>query len=219
MHQSYTNLLQKAYHKMHSFFGPLDWWPGDGPWEVMVGAILTQNTAWVNVEKAIINLKADDLLAAPALSAAPIEQIAQSIRPSGYYKQKAKKLKAYVSFFEQEYGGSIERMRREELPTLREKLLAVHGIGPETADSILLYALDKPVFVVDAYTKRIFSRHGFIPEDYSYQQIQDFFEANLSPDVQLYNEFHAQIVYTGKQFCRPKPCCEGCPLEDLNDGY
>jgi endonuclease-3 related protein len=182
----------------------------------MVGAILTQNTAWVNVERAIANLKAQGLLEPSALAAVPLEQLAEAIRPSGYYKQKAKKLKALVDMFGREYGFNIERMRRQELLALRNKLLGVYGIGPETADSILLYALDKPVFVVDAYTKRIFSRHGFFPDSRDYSQVQDFFEAHLPREVGLYNEYHALVVYTGKEFCRTKPRCAGCPLEGFN---
>ncbi len=216
MSQAYEKLLLEAYRLMLAAFGPLNWWPGDSPWEVMVGAILTQNTAWSNVEKAIINLKVHDMLDVSKMAATPIEQLAQLIRPSGYYKQKAKKLKALVSFFQREYGCDIDKMRKEELPGLRDKLLGVHGIGPETADSILLYALDKPVFVVDAYTKRISSRHGIIPESYNYYQTQEFFEMHIVPDVALYNEYHALIVYTGKEFCRPKPRCTGCPLERFN---
>jgi endonuclease-3 related protein len=217
MSNNYQRLLMQAYNRMLSTFGPLGWWPGDSPWEVMVGAILTQNTAWVNVETAITNLKTNGLLAHPAIAAAPLEQLAQLIKPSGYFNQKAKKLKALVDFFKQEYGASIDQMRREDTSVLRDKLLNVWGIGPETADSILLYALDKPVFVVDAYTRRIFSRHGFFPEDITYSQMQDFFETYLPPDVELYNEYHAQIVYTGKGYCRTKPRCEGCPLEGFNN--
>ncbi len=213
----YAFLLMQAYRRMLAVFGELDWWPGDSPWEIMVGAVLTQNTAWSNVQLAIANLKAYNMLAASAMSAAPDEQLAELIRPSGYYRQKTKKLKALTAFFQQEYDSSIENMCAEELPVLRDKLLGVYGIGPETADSILLYALGKPVFVIDAYTKRIFCRHGFFPETYTYYDIQDFFERRLPVDVRLYNEFHAQIVYTGKQYCRSrKPRCTGCPLEGFD---
>jgi endonuclease-3 related protein len=218
--QSDQQLLMEAYRRMFNCFGPRNWWPGDSPWEVMLGAILTQNTAWGNVERAIDNLKTHGLLSATAVADAPLEQLTQLIRPSGYYRQKAKKLKALVEFFKQEYAFSIVKMRGEELPILRNKLLGIFGVGPETADSILLYALDKPVFVVDAYTKRIFSRHGFFPEDYTYRQIQEFFEERLPTEVKLYNEYHALIVYTGKGYCRVTPRCGDCPLAGFpEDGF
>ncbi len=209
-------LLLTVYQRMYEFFGPLNWWPGESRSEVIIGAILTQNTAWVNVEKAINNLKEARLLDWQKLRRVEEERLAQLIRPSGYYNQKAKKLKHFAEFLEREYAGSLDKLGAEPLEIAREKLLAVHGIGPETADSILLYALQKPIFVVDAYTRRIFSRHGFFPADYTYQQIQQFMMEHLPPGVQLFNEYHAQIVYTGKTFCKTKPTCAGCPLEGLN---
>lgn len=193
--------------------GSLNWWPAKTPFEVIVGAILTQNAAWVNVEKAIENLRREKMLTVRAIERVPRVRLARLIRSSGYFRQKAKKLKAFVRFLRKEYGGSLARMFRTPTAELREKLLAVHGIGPETADSILLYAGKHSVFVVDAYTRRILERHGHIREKTSYDQIRGFFESNLAGDSQLYNEYHAQIVNVGKNWCRPKnPLCNQCPL-------
>ncbi len=210
-------LLLTLYQRMYEFFGPLNWWPGESRSEVIIGAILTQNTAWVNVEKAIDNLKEAQLLDWQKLRRVEEERLAQLIRPSGYYNQKAKKLRTFAEFLEREYAGSLDKLAAEPLEIAREKLLAVHGIGPETADSILLYALQKPIIVVDAYTRRIFSRHGFFPQEYTYQQIQQFMMEHVPPGVPLFNEYHAQIVYTGKTFCKTKPTCAGCPLEGLSN--
>jgi endonuclease-3 related protein len=204
--------LLSIYEILNAHFGDLHWWPADDPFEVMVGAILTQNTAWTNVEKAIAALKERRLLSPGALSRLGEETLAGIIRPSGYYHIKAKRLKAFVRFFLDEYEGSVEAMSAGELPLLREKLLLVPGIGPETADSILLFACQKPLFVSDAYTRRILRRHRLIPEDADYDQIQNLFMANLPPDVSLFNQFHALIVQTGKIFCRKTPQCDPCPL-------
>ncbi|HUT53450.1 MAG TPA: endonuclease III domain-containing protein [bacterium] len=210
-----TAELMRIYELLLARFGPLHWWPGESPFEVMIGAILTQNTAWSNVVKAIANLKAAGLLDAEALLRADLRKLKRLIRPSGYFNQKAIKLRAYVRFFTREFGGSVERMAAVDTAELREKLLAVKGIGPETADSILLYALDKPVFVVDAYTRRAFSRLGFLPRDVDYDATREFFVSRLPVDVSLYNEYHAQIVYLGKDYCRTKPRCAECPLSVL----
>jgi len=207
--------LQTAFQLMFRHFGPCHWWPAETPWEVMVGAILTQNTAWKNVTRAIQCLKERQALDSQAIIHLPQEELAQIIRPAGYFKQKAKKLKALAEFLHRHYGGSIEAMSQEPISTLRPKLLSVFGIGPETADSILLYALQKPIFVVDAYTRRIGSRHGFFPENYTYHQIQEFFTRRLPQEVAYYNEYHALIVYTGKTYCRRQPRCSGCPLENF----
>ena len=210
-------ILLKIYHCLFDFFGPLNWWPGDTPFEIMVGAILTQNTAWGNVEKAINNLKKANLLEAQKLYQIEEEELAELIRPSGYYKVKAQRLKNLVTFLVEEYGGSERKMFAEDGEELREKLLAIKGIGPETADSILLYAGNKPFFVVDAYTRRIFSRHQLIPEAATYSEIQDFFTQNLDREVKLFNEFHAQIVMLGKTICTSKKeNCTSCPLAFLN---
>ncbi|MDD5712442.1 MAG: endonuclease III domain-containing protein [Smithellaceae bacterium] len=203
------------YERLNGYFGPLRWWPGETPFEVICGAILTQNTAWHNVEKAIGNLKKVEICSFKGIRETSEEQIATLIRPSGYYHIKTARLKAFVSFLEHEYGGDMKKMFAEETISLREKLLGVKGIGEETADSILLYAGGKPVFVVDAYTRRVLCRHGLISEGVSasYAAVQQFFMGNLEPDVELFNQFHALFVNLGKKFCRKVPLCRlGCPL-------
>jgi endonuclease-3 related protein len=205
--------LREYYVALFRALGPQNWWPARTPFEVIVGAILTQNTAWTNVEKAMANLRHNRLLTPVALERVSQAKLARLIRSSGYFRQKAKKLKAFVRFLRREYGGSLAMMFREPTAQLREKLLAVHGIGPETADSILLYAARHPVFVVDAYTRRILSRHGLATEKTSYEELRALFENSLPRDVQLYNEFHGLIVMTGKHWCRTKnPHCHECPL-------
>jgi endonuclease III related protein len=201
------------YQVLFDHLGPQNWWPARTPFEVIVGAILTQNTSWTNVERAISNLRRERLLTPGAIERVPFAHLARLIRSSGYFRQKAKKLKAFVRFLRAEYSGSLARMFRAPTLELREKLLAVHGIGPETADSILLYAGHKEVFVVDAYTKRIFSRHGFVPEDVPYEELRSLIESALPRDVSRYNEFHALLVQVGKNWCRPRdPRCAECPL-------
>jgi len=210
------NILLKIHKSLYNYFGPLNWWPGDSPFEIMVGAILTQNTSWSNVEKAINNLKKGNLLDLQKLYRINQEELAQLIKPSGYYNIKAQRLKNFVTFFLEEFDGSLKNMFSGDGEELRKKLLKVKGIGPETADSILLYAGRKPYFVVDAYTKRIFSRHKLITEDDTYHQIQEFFSRNLDSDVELFNEFHAQIVILGKTICTSKnPDCSKCPIAYL----
>lgn len=211
------NILLKIYKSLYDFFGPLNWWPGDTPFEIMVGAVLTQNTSWSNVEKAINNLKKENLLEPRKLYRLHMEELAQLIKPSGYYNIKAQRLKNFINLFINEFEGSAEKMFSDDSEELRKKLLNVNGIGPETADSILLYAGKKPFFVVDAYTKRIFSRHKLISKDSTYYQIQEFFSQNLDKDVKLFNEFHAQIVMLGKTICTSKnPDCAKCPIAYLN---
>ncbi len=208
-----ANSLPLYYQTLFDNLGPQRWWPAKTPFEVIVGAILTQNTSWLNVERAISNLRREHLLTPHALERIPFARLASLIRSSGYFRQKTKKLKAFVRFLRAEYSGSLARMFRTPTLELREKLLAVHGIGPETADSILLYAGHKDVFVVDAYTKRIFSRHGFVSEDVSYEELRALIEAALPRDVSRYNEFHALLVQVGKNWCRPRePRCAECPL-------
>ena len=210
------DILLKIYNSLYNFFGPLNWWPGSSPFEVIVGAILTQNTAWSNVEKAINNLKKENLLDSQKLYRIKKEELAQLIKPSGYYNIKAQRLKNFVTFFFEEFEGSIEKMFSGDGEELRKKLLKVKGIGPETADSILLYAGEKPFFVVDAYTKRIFSRHRLISKEAAYHHIQEFFYRNLPKEVKLFNEFHAQIVMLGKTRCTSKnPDCSKCPIAFL----
>ncbi|MDD5155022.1 MAG: endonuclease III domain-containing protein [Candidatus Omnitrophica bacterium] len=201
------------YKKLYSCFGPQRWWPARTPFEVMVGAILTQNTSWSNVELAIRNLKKEKLLSALKLSKASRRKIASLIRPAGYYNIKAVRLAALLEFFLLNYAGSIRRMSLEDTQELRLKLLSVNGIGQETADSILLYALNRPVFVVDAYTKRILLRHRFINDNAGYEEIQKLFTGNLKNDAGLFNEYHALLVRLGKEFClKNNPRCSACPL-------
>jgi endonuclease-3 related protein len=206
------NKIERLYTALFAAFGPQHWWPAETPFEVAVGAILTQNTNWANVRKALNNLKAARALNAARLHEMPAAEIAALIRPSGYFTVKAKRLKAFVSFFIEKYRGSLKRMKSEDMQKLRKELLSVHGIGPETADSILLYALEKPVFVIDAYTKRVLSRHAILNHDESYEVFQVLFHSSLKKDVRLYNEYHALLVAVGKAFCKPRPLCEQCPL-------
>jgi len=211
------NTIQEIYSLLFSFFGPQNWWPGETPFEVMVGAVLTQNTAWTNVEKALISIKKEGLLAFDALESLHRAVLAEKIRPCGYYNLKADRLKNLFSLIRTEYEGDLDFFLRQETQVLRQRLLSVKGIGPETADSILLYAANKPVFVVDAYTYRVLTRHGIITEDEGdYHQIQEVFLDSLPLDTHLFNEYHALLVQTGKNFCKKsKPRCEGCPLEPL----
>jgi endonuclease-3 related protein len=184
----------------------------------MVGAILTQNTAWTNVEKAVAALRAARLLAPRRIDAAPQEQLAQLIRPAGYYNMKATRLKQFTRFLLTRYSGSVQRMVRTEMTRLREELLGVSGIGEETADSILLYAGDRPIFVVDAYTRRVLERHELIAANTRYGEIQRLFMAHLRADPALFNEYHALLVAVGKTYCRKAPQCDSCPLRyDLSD--
>lgn len=206
--------LGLIYQKLYAYFGPQHWWPADSPFEVMVGAILTQNTNWANVEKAIDNLKKNKLLSQDALYRLSPKRLASLIRPAGYYNIKAKRLKEFLAFLFKVYRGSIGKISKVDAVTLRRQLLSVHGVGPETADSILLYSLNKPVFVVDAYTKRILMRHSLLKEDSSYDEIQNLFMQNLKNDVKLFNEYHALLVKLGKDFClKSKPRCKICPLK------
>jgi endonuclease III related protein len=205
--------LELYFNSLFTAFGPQRWWPGRTQFEVVVGAILTQNTSWTNVERAIVNLRRERLLTPAAMEKASPEKIETMIRPSGYFRQKARKLKAFCSFLRHEYGGSLKRMFAEPTAALREKLLGVFGIGPETADSILLYAGGHPVFVVDAYTKRMLSRHGWVREDAKYEDVRWIFERQSPGDAPRFKEFHALIVQTGKRYCRTQePLCGECPL-------
>jgi len=194
-------------------FGPQHWWPGETGLEIMVGAILTQNTNWSNVEKAIRNLKKEDLLTFDALQTISTSELAARIRPAGYYNIKAGRLKNLIGFIEERYDGDIETLLSEEAMELREGLLSVKGVGPETADSIVLYAAQRPVFVIDAYTYRILNRHDLADDQAGYYELQALFMDNLQEDVCLFNEFHALIVRVGKESCRRKPLCSACPLE------
>lgn len=209
--------LLELYDLLLNYFGPQDWWPGDSPFEIIIGAVLTQNTAWTNVEKAINNLKAAHLMDFEAMEAMPDATLAQLIRPCGYYNLKTNRLRNLLTLIRNQYDGDLDSFLSENTNDLRRALLSVKGIGPETADSIILYAAEKPIFVVDAYTHRILSRHNIIdPDDSDYHQIQELFMGELPEDTQLYNEYHALIVMTGKDFCKKsKPRCQECPLEAL----
>lgn len=213
--RSMKNSLNAIYKRLEKHYGATHWWPGDSPFEIAIGAILTQNTSWSNVEKAIVNLKQKNLLCPRQMVAAPLEELETAVRPSGYYRQKTKRLLTFCEYLIARHQGSMKKMGKRPLGELRCDLLALNGIGPETADDILLYACEKPIFVVDTYTKRILSRHGLADENISYHDLQKVFHTNLTMDVALFKEFHGLIVYTGKDFCRSIPRCESCPLQDL----
>jgi len=206
--------LDAIYKILNAHFGDLHWWPGETPFEIVVGAILTQNTNWNNVATAIGRLKKAGLLDPLKLHRAGDNIVAGLIRSSGYYNIKTKRLKAFLAFLHNEYDGDLDGMFNEELWALRDKLLGVRGIGEETADSILLYAGSKPIFVVDAYTRRVLERHDLVPPNRSYQEIQSLFMDRLPHDAPLYNQYHALLVQVGKQFCRKDPLCNDCPLEN-----
>ncbi len=207
--------LNDIYQRLHDHYGPQHWWPGDTRFEIIVGAILTQNTNWKNVEKAIANLKANNGLTPQAMHAMTADQIAPLIRPAGYFNQKSIRLKIFLDWLYDKHDGHLDALADLPTSTLREQLLSLKGIGPETADSICLYAFEKPLFVVDAYTARIFGRHGFLEPGCGYNDIQEMFHASLDHDPKLFNEFHALIVGAGKEHCKKKPICKNCPLEDL----
>jgi endonuclease-3 related protein len=199
-------------------YGPQNWWPAEGPFEVMVGAILTQSAAWSNVNKAVANLKAANALSPEAIRNLPLSELAPIIRPCGYFNAKAVKLKILAEWFSS-HGDDIENLYAADTDSLRRELLSVHGIGQETADSILLYAVDKPVFVIDAYTRRIVSRLGLLTEKEGYDDYQRLFTANLGADAPLFNEYHALLVKLAKDACRKKPLCRRCCLNDMCDFY
>ncbi|MCO5062577.1 MAG: endonuclease III domain-containing protein [Kiritimatiellae bacterium] len=207
--------LHAAYRALFERFGPQHWWPAQSRFEMMVGAILTQNTAWTNVEKAIAELRKRRALTPRALQAAPLATLAQWIRPAGYYNVKSTRLRTFTDWIIRDFGGSLTRLFREPTESLRAKLLAVNGVGPETADSILLYAGERPVFVVDAYTRRILERHGWAEGGESYDAIASLFTRALPREMSLFNEYHALIVQLGKEYCRAWPRCEECPLRCL----
>jgi endonuclease-3 related protein len=207
--------LQDYYQRMASHYGPTHWWPGDTPYEIALGAILTQNTNWTNVERAIQNLKQEKLLTPTKIHDVPLEQLETAIRPSGYFRQKAERLKIFTEHLLTHYRGSLKRMALRPLVELREELLSLKGIGPETADDILLYACEKPIFVVDEYTRRILSRHELVPPTIKYHDLQQFVHDHFPEDLHHYKELHGLIVWTGKDFCRKTPQCENCPLGPL----
>ncbi len=211
------HILYEIYEKLFAHFGPQNWWPADTLFEICVGAILTQNASWKNVKKAIDNLKKKDLLDPFKLYDIPLETLSQIIKPSGFYNIKAKRLKNFVKFLVEKYQGDLKFLFSKGLEKAKEELFSIKGLGKETVDSILLYAGNFPIFVVDAYTYRILHRHSLAPEEATYEEIQALFMENLPRDPQLFNEFHALLVACGKNFCKKKdPLCETCPLKSIN---
>jgi len=231
-------LLLLAFRRLRGRYGHAGWWPGESPFEVCVGAILVQNTAWANVERTLERLRARSLLSFDALDRISPPRLARLLRSSGTFRVKARRLRAFLDFLGAEYGGRVEGMKAERTPALRRKLLAVPGVGPETADSIALYAAGKPLFVVGAYTRRVLSRLGLVRGERAgrarpasagtprsprpptrgprgYDQVQRYLMDRLPLDAALYNDYHAQLVRLGKDHCRPRPRCAGCPLDDL----
>ena len=204
--------LFNIYRRLYVELGPQGWWPGRTRFEVIVGAILTQNTSWQNVEKAMRRLRRERRLSPSAMAALPRRHLAELIRPAGTFLVKARRLHNFLAMLGTRHGGSLRRMLGGEPAGVREALLQVSGIGPETADSILLYAAKMPVFVVDAYTRRIFTRHRLIARDTSYHEVQALFMKHLPRDAQLFNEYHALLVAVGKAYCRTIPRCDNCPL-------
>ena len=212
-------LLADIYRRLDEAYGDQHWWPGDSPFEIAVGAILTQNTAWSNVERAIANLREAGLLEYAKLAALPASAVAPLIKPAGYYNVKARRLVSYLDFLGGECEGDVTALAHRGLADAREALLAVRGVGPETADSILLYACGLPTFVVDAYTYRILYRHDVVEESATYDEVKEIFESNLEADAALFNQFHALLVKVGRERCRRRePRCAGCPLEGIGRG-
>ena len=207
--------LLGIYRLLYKAFGSRHWWPADSAEETIIGAILAQNITWKNVEQAIAALKAHRALRFKAIAAMDEEKLAPIIRPARFLNQKARALKVFADYFGRQYGYRLPRMKKRDWRELRDELLELYRIGQETADSILLYALEKPVFVIDLYTKRILSRHGLLTMEDSYADYQKFFMDNLPSDVRLYNEYHALLVHLGNRFCKPRPLCEECPLNAL----
>jgi endonuclease III related protein len=211
------DMYTEVYQNLIDHFGPQNWWPGETPFEIIVGAVLTQNTNWRNVSKAIDNLREAELLSFNSLKLLAVDEIATYIRPSGYYNLKAKRLRNLFDMIEEVYFGELDLFLQDSLASGRENLLSVKGVGPETADSILLYACGLPTFVIDTYTHRVFSRHQLVDEETDYESMQDLFVSQLPQDVQLYNEYHALIVRVASTYCKKtNPLCEQCPLQGVN---
>ena len=210
-----TKMLLDVYHRLLAHYGPQHWWPADSPFEVIIGAILTQSAAWGNVEKAITNLKAKETLSPGALRQLSTEELSQLIYPSGYYNAKAVKIKSFVHWLGEHYNDNLDRLFDLDIPLLRQELLSVHGIGEETADSIILYAAHRAIFVIDAYTRRIICRLGLEPSTNSYAAFQALFMEHLPHDESLFNEYHALFVRHGKATCRRVPLCGRCCLASL----
>ncbi|MFC1928792.1 endonuclease III domain-containing protein [Chloroflexota bacterium] len=213
--QPITKVLQSIYRQLNNYYGPQHWWPAEEPFEVMVGAILTQSAAWLNVEKAIANLKAAKVLSPEALRRSSLSEIATLIHPCGYYNAKARKLNSLARWLGEYYDDNLKKLFANNTGYLRQQLLSVHGIGPETADSIILYTANKPVFVIDAYTRRIVDRIGLSPHGSTYTAYQALFTDNLPADTKLFNEYHALLVCLGKDVCRQRPLCNHCCLRGI----
>ncbi len=207
--------LIDIYQSLFQQYGPQHWWPAESPLEMIVGAILTQSAAWTNVEKAIHNLKASRNLSIEGLRSLPQDELARLIYPSGYYNVKARKIKAFVDWLADRYGGDLDRLFALDIAAMREELLSVHGVGEETADSVILYAAHQPIFVIDAYTRRIITRLGLAPQKQTYASFQALFMDNLPHDEALLNEYHALLVQHGKTVCRKNPLCADCCLKRL----
>jgi len=205
--------LNTIYTKLLTAYGPLHWWPAETPFEVAIGALLTQNTNWKNVEIAIDNLRREQALTPQAIAALPRQELEQLIRPSGFFRQKAERLQQLIEYLQSAHNGTLENLLNQPLEVARRELLQLKGIGPETADSILLYAGNLPSFVVDAYTMRLFERLGSLIGNETYEQVRDLFMSRLPADPERYNEYHALIVEHCKRFCRKRPLCEQCPLQ------
>ena len=217
--QSIGRALLNIYRRLLARFGPQHWWPAQEPFEVIVGAILTQSAAWGNVEKAIANLRVAKALSPRTLRQLSLSKLAKLVHPCGYYNAKAFKLKSFALWLGNHYDDDLDRLFASNTDDLRQQLLSIHGIGQETADSILLYAANKPIFVIDAYTRRIINRIGLAPEKDSYAAYQAWFMEHLSPDAGLFNEYHALLVCQGKNVCRRRPLCPQCCLNDICQFY
>ncbi len=215
--KSRTGIITKIYLLLREHFGYRNWWPGDTRDEIIIGAILTQNTAWTNVEKAIRNLKEADVLSLSGVAACPRDRLEEIIRPTGYFRQKAERLQLIAAAITEFLGGAegfFDGSRTKDI--IRSDLLVMKGIGPETADSILLYAAHIPSFVIDAYTYRAFVRLGLYKGKYDYHRLQEIITAQLEEDIEMYGDFHAQLVELGKNYCkRRKTLCDGCPLDRI----
>ena len=207
--------LLDIYGRLLERYGPQHWWPAETRFEVMVGAVLTQAVSWTNVEKAIANLKAANALSPEAIRRLPQEELAQLIYPAGYYNAKARKLKALAEYVGQRFDDDLEAITRVELDTLRAELMGVHGLGDETADDILLYAADKPAFVIDSHTRRVYFRLGLAPETGPYSTYSALFEGHLPADTELYGEYHALIDRHGADTCKKQPLCRRCCLLEI----
>ena len=210
-----SQVLLGIYHRLMARYGPQYWWPAEEPFEIIVGAILTQSAAWRNVEKAIANLKVARALSPKALRRLSLSEVATLIHPCGYYNAKALKLKSLASWLGKYYGDNLNKLFICSTDYLRQQLLSIHGIGQETADSIILYAAHKPVFVIDAYTRRIINRIGLAPDSNSYIAYQTLFMDNLPTDTELFNEYHALLVCLAKDVCRKHPLCQQCCLNSI----